>query len=187
MEGGRRRAVPRDSAAERGAKAGTDPDNLEKKSCSGHSETGPERCTVLACARLPQRARLGDRTSGKEGVMRVLRILIGGIIATTSVVAATVGARPQTAQIAEGKQKSAFYCASCHGAEGKGDGTLSKSLRKRPANLTQLAKKTRASSRPKRSPNSSTGGAATRRISRRTCRSGAMCSRNRRPTQAPRM
>ena len=36
--------------------------------------------------------------------MRVLRVLIGGIIATTSVVAATVGARPQTAQIAEGKQ-----------------------------------------------------------------------------------
>ena len=67
--------------------------------------------------------------------MRVLRILIGGIIATTSVVAATVGARPQTAQIAEGKQKYAFYCASCHGAEGKGDGTLSKSLRKRPADL----------------------------------------------------
>ena len=57
--------------------------------------------------------------------MRVLRILIGGIIATTSVAAATVLARPQMAQI----------------AEGKGDGTLSKSLRKRPADLTQLAKK----------------------------------------------
>ena len=50
-------------------------------------------------------------------------------------------ARPQTAQIAEGKEKYTFYCASCHGAEGKGDGTLSKSLRKRPADLTQLAKK----------------------------------------------
>ena len=34
------------------------PDNLEKKSCSGNSETGRKRCTVLACARLPQRARL---------------------------------------------------------------------------------------------------------------------------------
>ena len=73
--------------------------------------------------------------------MKVLRIMIGGIIATLSVVAATVGARPQTAQIAEGKQKYAFYCASCHGAEGKGDGTLGKSLRKRPADLTQLTKK----------------------------------------------
>jgi mono/diheme cytochrome c family protein len=72
--------------------------------------------------------------------MRVLRVLIGGIIATTSVGAATDGAG-QTAQIAEGKQKYAFYCASCHGTEGRGDGTLGKSLRKRPADLTQLAKK----------------------------------------------
>jgi mono/diheme cytochrome c family protein len=72
--------------------------------------------------------------------MRVLRILIG-LIAATSVVAATVGTAPQTAQIAEGKKDYDFYCASCHGAEGKGDGTLGKTLRKRPADLTQLAKK----------------------------------------------
>ena len=73
--------------------------------------------------------------------MRVLRIVISGFIATTSVVAATAGGRPQTAQIAEGKQKYDFYCASCHGAAGKGDGRLGKSLAKRPADLTQLAKK----------------------------------------------
>ena len=72
--------------------------------------------------------------------MRVLR-LIGMFIAATSVVATTVGAEPQTAQIAEGKQKYDFYCASCHGATGKGDGTLGKSLRKPPADLTQLAKR----------------------------------------------
>lgn len=73
--------------------------------------------------------------------MRVLRILIGGFIAATSVAAATVGAGPQTAQIAEGKEKYDVYCRACHGATGKGDGTLGKSLRKRPADLTQLAKK----------------------------------------------
>jgi mono/diheme cytochrome c family protein len=73
--------------------------------------------------------------------MRVLRILIGGFIAATSVVAAIVAAGPQTPQIAEGKQKYDTYCAACHGAEGKGDGTLGKSLQKRPADLTQLAKK----------------------------------------------
>ena len=72
--------------------------------------------------------------------MRVLGFM-GAFIAATAVVAATVGAGPQTAQIAEGKQKYDFYCASCHGAAGKGDGTLSKSLRKPPADLTQLAKK----------------------------------------------
>ena len=71
--------------------------------------------------------------------MRVLG-LIGMFIAATSVVA-TTGAGPQTAQIDEGKQKYDFYCASCHGATGKGDGTLGKSLGKPPADLTQLAKK----------------------------------------------
>ena len=72
--------------------------------------------------------------------MRVLRILIGGFITATSVVAATLGAGAQTTQIAEGKQKYDAYCAACHGAGGKGDGKLGKSLRKRPADLTQLAK-----------------------------------------------
>lgn len=33
------------------------------------------------------------------------------------------------------------YCASCHGAEGRGDGPLAGSLTKAPADLTQLAKK----------------------------------------------
>lgn len=73
--------------------------------------------------------------------MRVVRILIGGFIAATSAVAAIVAAAPQTAQIADGRQKYGTYCAACHGAEGKGDGKLGKSLRTRPADLTQLAKK----------------------------------------------
>jgi mono/diheme cytochrome c family protein len=33
------------------------------------------------------------------------------------------------------------YCASCHGAEGRGDGPLAASLTKPPSDLTQLAKK----------------------------------------------
>ena len=72
--------------------------------------------------------------------MRVLRSL-GGFITATSVVAATMGAGPQTTQISEGKQTYDAYCAACHGAEGKGDGKLGKSLQKRPADLTQLSKK----------------------------------------------
>jgi len=73
--------------------------------------------------------------------MTVLRILIGGLIATTALATAAAGARPQLAQDESGKQNYGLYCASCHGAEGKGDGTFSKSLRKPPADLTQLAKK----------------------------------------------
>jgi mono/diheme cytochrome c family protein len=45
---------------------------------------------------------------------------------------------------AEGDQGRAYYfryCGSCHGVEGKGDGTVSRSLKLKPADLTQLQKK----------------------------------------------
>ena len=51
------------------------------------------------------------------------------------------GPKLATAVDALRKQKYDVYCATCHGPEGKGDGTLSKSVRKKPADLTQLAKK----------------------------------------------
>lgn len=34
------------------------------------------------------------------------------------------------------------YCASCHGRDARGDGTLASSLRVRPADLTRFAKRT---------------------------------------------
>lgn len=33
------------------------------------------------------------------------------------------------------------YCASCHGTSGMGDGPLASSMRRKPANLTQIAKR----------------------------------------------
>jgi mono/diheme cytochrome c family protein len=42
---------------------------------------------------------------------------------------------------ASGRDMYLRYCASCHGAEGRGDGPLAGSLAKPPADLTQLAKK----------------------------------------------
>jgi mono/diheme cytochrome c family protein len=45
---------------------------------------------------------------------------------------------------AEGDQGRAYYfryCGSCHGVEGKGDGTVSRSLKLKPADLTQLQRK----------------------------------------------
>jgi mono/diheme cytochrome c family protein len=33
------------------------------------------------------------------------------------------------------------YCASCHGTSGRGDGPLADSMRRRPANLTEIAKR----------------------------------------------
>lgn len=40
-----------------------------------------------------------------------------------------------------GKQEYEAKCASCHGANGKGDGPLAGLLKKSPPDLTQLAKK----------------------------------------------
>ncbi len=46
---------------------------------------------------------------------------------------------PQTSA-ASGKQMFEAYCASCHGASGKGDGPAAAALASRPADLTQLSK-----------------------------------------------
>jgi hypothetical protein len=40
-----------------------------------------------------------------------------------------------------GKQMYLRYCSSCHGAEGKGDGSLSRDLRITVTDLTMIAKK----------------------------------------------
>lgn len=50
----------------------------------------------------------------------------------------------QMSWAAEGDQGRTYflrYCGSCHGVEGKGDGTVSRSLKVKPADLTQLQKK----------------------------------------------
>jgi mono/diheme cytochrome c family protein len=73
--------------------------------------------------------------------MRGLNVLLAGVIAATAVGAAGAAEQAQGAQAFEGKQKYDIYCATCHGAAGKGDGVLASSLRKRPADLTQLARK----------------------------------------------
>ena len=39
----------------------------------------------------------------------------------------------------QGPALSKAYCASCHGADGKGDGPMAKSLKVKPANLTRIA------------------------------------------------
>lgn len=39
----------------------------------------------------------------------------------------------------DGRDIYRFYCASCHGLEGKGDGPVASALHTRPADLTRLA------------------------------------------------
>jgi mono/diheme cytochrome c family protein len=47
--------------------------------------------------------------------------------------------QPTPASSGEAMYKA--YCAACHGAAGKGDGPATSALKKRPADLTQLARK----------------------------------------------
>jgi mono/diheme cytochrome c family protein len=54
---------------------------------------------------------------------------------------ALVGCARDTAADESGRDMYVRYCASCHGAEGRGDGPLAESLTKPPADLTQLAKR----------------------------------------------
>lgn len=52
--------------------------------------------------------------------------------------AAAAGQSQRTAF--SGKPLYSTYCATCHGTTAKGDGPFAKSLRKRPPDLTQLAR-----------------------------------------------
>ena len=73
--------------------------------------------------------------------MRGLRIMTA--VCAAGLIAAGFAARASGGQVVHVNASDAEYkvfCASCHGAGGKGDGPAAKSLRNKPADLTQLAK-----------------------------------------------
>lgn len=64
-----------------------------------------------------------------------------GLLAVAIVVASklvTVGAQVSE-QPYSGQGDYQIYCASCHGADARGDGVIAKSQKKRPSDLTQLS------------------------------------------------
>jgi mono/diheme cytochrome c family protein len=69
----------------------------------------------------------------------VMLLAVAGAIGLASA-RPTAGA-PQTVRPYAGDADYRVFCASCHGPSGKGDGVLAGSLRKRPADLTQLSQK----------------------------------------------
>ena len=48
--------------------------------------------------------------------------------------------RSDTDVVQSGRDLFATYCASCHGVSGRGNGPAAEELRRRPSDLTQLAK-----------------------------------------------
>ena len=61
------------------------------------------------------------------------------VIAVVASALVTVGAQVRSEPYS-GNADYMAYCTACHGPEGRGDGTLAKSLKKRPADLTLLTK-----------------------------------------------
>lgn len=67
------------------------------------------------------------------------------IVTAACVTALGFGTRPASADVAySGQGDFQVYCASCHGASAKGDGSIASSLPKRPPDLTKLAARNNA-------------------------------------------
>ena len=71
--------------------------------------------------------------------MRGYAVLVGGALIGASVAGSVVTVGAQSEPYSGGADYQ-VYCSSCHGASGKGDGSIAKSLKKSPSNLTQLSK-----------------------------------------------
>jgi mono/diheme cytochrome c family protein len=63
------------------------------------------------------------------------------VTAAAIVAAALATVRAQDSQPYSGGADYQVYCSSCHGAGARGDGAIATSLKKRPADLTQLTKR----------------------------------------------
>jgi mono/diheme cytochrome c family protein len=79
------------------------------------------------------------------GILNLAAVLVlgGAIVGFTSKAAhaeegATLG---PSGEIVSGPLQFRQYCASCHGMDAKGDGPVAPALKKKPADLTMLAKK----------------------------------------------
>ena len=73
------------------------------------------------------------------GVIVLVFIIIIGV--GVAAAAAQTGSQATNAEPLTGKQLYSFYCALCHGSDGKGGGPFSPQLKVWPPDLTQMAKK----------------------------------------------
>jgi mono/diheme cytochrome c family protein len=63
------------------------------------------------------------------------------VLIATGIAGAAAAALGAAVTVENGSALFRSYCASCHGAEGKGDGPLAANLRVAPADVTRLAKR----------------------------------------------
>jgi mono/diheme cytochrome c family protein len=77
------------------------------------------------------------RHQGKEDAMGKVLLTMLALAAAPSVMAQ----QKPGAAITEGREVFVTYCASCHGVSGRGDGPSADEFRRRPADLTQFARR----------------------------------------------
>ena len=65
---------------------------------------------------------------------------VGIVVAMALMIVAPARISAQSTSSFSGAADYQTFCASCHGAAGKGDGVIARTLKRRPADLTQLAK-----------------------------------------------
>ncbi len=69
--------------------------------------------------------------------MKALAWFVGALVSASCVTAAA------QAEPYSGAADFQTYCSACHGGGGKGDGSIAKSLKKHPPDLTQLASRSK--------------------------------------------
>jgi nucleotide-binding universal stress UspA family protein/mono/diheme cytochrome c family protein len=74
-----------------------------------------------------------------SGVRRAAEIAAFAFAALLAVTATAAAQEPQ--QTVPGSAVFQTYCASCHGTSARGDGPLASSMSRKPANLTEIAKR----------------------------------------------
>jgi mono/diheme cytochrome c family protein len=65
-------------------------------------------------------------------------LVLGVLLVVPELIAADQATEDRAFFIAKGRVTYRVYCINCHGAKGKGDGTLAEMLTTQPADLTQL-------------------------------------------------
>jgi nucleotide-binding universal stress UspA family protein/mono/diheme cytochrome c family protein len=78
----------------------------------------------------------------EKGVAKKLAVAGATIIAAMLMMPAAASAQEQVMkQTTPGAEVYRTYCASCHGTAARGDGPLASAMSKKPANLTEIAKR----------------------------------------------
>lgn len=75
-----------------------------------------------------------------KGIAKKLAVAGAAVIAAMLLLPAAASAQEMT-QSTPGGETFRTYCATCHGTSARGDGPLASSMRRKPANLTEIAKR----------------------------------------------